>query len=72
MRAPKPAPTAAEIEARRAARVELLGIGDGALGESVDAPIYGEQLPPEPDGVFTQFQLDWRRKIFAVTLEIGE
>ena len=71
MRPPKLARTAAEIEVWRLARVELLGIGDGVIRSRAGAPVYGEGPPPEPDGEFTQFQLDWRRRIFAVTLEIG-
>lgn len=72
MRGPRAVPTAAEIEARRVARIEMLGIGDGAVGELVDAPVYGDGPPPEPDGEFSSFELEWRRRIFVVMLGIGE
>jgi hypothetical protein len=72
MRLVKPAPTAAEIERRRVAQFEVLGI-DSASGDSDRVlPVFGEGPPPAPDGVFSAFELEQRHRTFAVMLGIDE
>jgi hypothetical protein len=70
MRAPRPAPSAAELAARRRAARETLGIEVDAADVGRDLPVFGEGPPPEPDGIFSADELAERRRTFAVMLGI--